>query len=51
MAEKKFRMIPIIVGPAIAIAEEEKKSRQEKSTEERVKRLRELGHLVNYVSV
>ena len=31
-------------------AEEEKKSRQEKRTNERVKRLRALRHSVNYVS-
>ena len=42
-------MVPIIAGPVIASAEEDKKSRQEKRTEERVKRLRALGHSVNYV--
>ena len=44
-------MVPMIAGPAIANAEEEKKSRQEKRIEERVKRLRALWHSVNYVSV
>ena len=43
-------MVPMIAGPAIASAEGEKKSRQEKRTEGRVKQLRALGHSVNYVS-
>ena len=43
-------MVPIIAGPTIANTKEEKKRRQEKRTEERVKQLRALGHLVNYVS-
>ena len=43
-------MVPMIAGPAIADAEDEKKSRQEKITEERVKRLRALWHSVNFVS-
>ena len=43
-------MVPIIAGLAIANAKKEKKSRQEKRTEERVKRLKALGHSVNYVS-
>ena len=50
VVEQQLRMVLMIVGPAIANAEEEKKSRQEKRTEERVKLLRAWGHLVNYVS-
>ena len=51
VAEQQLRMVPMIAGPAIASAKEEEKSKQEKRTEEKVKRLRALGHLVNYVSV
>ena len=43
-------MVPMIAGPAIVSEEEEKKSRQEKMTEERVKRLKALRHSINYVS-
>ena len=43
-------MVPMIAGPAIVSAEEEKKTRQEKRMAERVKRLRALGHTINYVS-
>ena len=43
-------MVPMISGPAMVSAEEKKKSRQEKQTNERVKHLRVLGHTVNYVS-
>ena len=50
MVEQHLRMVPMIVGPAIASAEEEKKSRQEKRAEERDKRQRALGHSVNYLS-
>ena len=42
-------MVPMIAGPVIASAEEEKKNRQEKRIGEIVKRLRALGHSVNYV--
>ena len=37
MAEQQLRMVPMIAGPAIVSGEEEKKSRQEKMTKERVK--------------
>ena len=50
MADQQLRMVLMIACPAIVSAEEEKKSRQEKRTEERVKRLKALGHSVNYVS-
>ena len=40
----------MITGPAIVSEEEEKKSRQEKRTEERFKPQKALGHSVNYVS-
>ena len=50
MAEQQLRMVPMIAGHAITSAEDEKKSRQEKRTEEKVKRLRALRHSFNYVS-
>ena len=50
VAEQKLRMVPMIAGPAMVSAEEEKKSRQDKRTEERVKRLRALGYTVYYLS-
>ena len=40
----------MIASPAIVGAEEEEKSRKEKRTYKRVKRLRALGQTVNYVS-
>ena len=43
-------MVPMIAGPALITEEEEKKSRRKKRIEERVKRLRSMGHSVNYVS-
>ena len=43
-------MVPIIAGPTMVSAKEEKKSRHEKRTNKRVKRLRALGHIVNYLS-
>ena len=43
-------MVPMIAGPALVNAEEEKKSKQKKRMEERIKRLWPLGHSVNYVS-
>ena len=42
-------MVPMIAGHALVSEEEEKKSRQKKRTKERVKRLRALGHLINYI--
>ena len=42
-------MVQMIVGLAIISRKEDKKSIQEKQTEEKVKRLKALGHLVNYV--
>ena len=42
-------MVPMIVGPTLVSEEEEKKSKQKKRIKERVKRLRSLGHSVNYV--
>ena len=50
IAEQQLRMVPMIAGPTMVTAEEEKKSRHEKRTDERVKHLRALGHTVNYVS-
>ena len=50
VAEQQLRIVSMITCPTIASAEEEKKSRQEKRIEERVKQLRALGHSVNYVS-
>ena len=43
-------MVPMIVGPALVSEKEDKKNKQKKRMEERVKQLRSLGHLVNYVS-
>ena len=43
-------MVPMIAGLALVSVEEEKKSKQKNRMEERVKRLRSLGHSVNYVS-
>ena len=43
-------MVPMIAGLALVNEEEEKKNKQKKRMEERVKRLRSLGHSVNYVS-
>ena len=43
-------MVAMIAGLALVSAEEEKKSKQKKRMEERVKRLRSLGHSINYVS-
>ena len=40
----------MIAGPTLINEEEEKSSRQKKMTKKRVKRLRALGHSVNYVS-
>ena len=40
----------MIAGPALVSEEEEKKNKQRKRMEERVKQLRSLGHSVNYVS-
>ena len=40
----------MIASPAMVSTEEEKKNRQEKRADERVKCLRALGHTVNYVS-
>ena len=40
----------MIVSHALVSEEEEKKSRQQKRTEERIKRLRALEHSINYVS-
>ena len=37
VADQQLRMVPMIAGPTIASVEEEKKSKQEKGTEERVK--------------
>ena len=51
MVEQQLWMVPMIAGPALVNEEEEKKSKQKKRMEERVKRLRLLGHSVNYVSV
>ena len=42
--EQQLRMVPMIARPALISEEEEKKR-----IEERVKRLRSLGHSVNYV--
>ena len=50
ITEQQLRMVPMIVGPAMVSAGEKKKSRQEKRMDERVKRLRALGHTFNYVS-
>ena len=43
-------MVPMIAGPALINEEEEKKKKQNKIMEQRVKWLRSLGHIVNYVS-
>ena len=43
VAEQQLRMVPMIVSPDVVSEEDEKKSRQEKRIEERVKRLRALG--------
>ena len=43
-------MVPMIIGPTLVSEEEEKKDKQSKRMEQRVKRLRSLGHTVNYVS-
>ena len=50
MAGQQLRMVLMITYLAITSVEEEKKSRQEIKTEERVKTLRVLRHSVNYVS-
>ena len=50
VVEQQLRMVPIITGPTLVSEEEEKKSRQKKRIKERVKRLRSLGHSVNYMS-
>ena len=50
VAKQQLRMVPLIAGPALVSEEEEKKNRHKKRTEERVKRLRTLGHSVNHVS-
>ena len=50
VAEQQLRMVPMIAGLAPVSEEEEKKSKQKKRMEERVKRLKSLGHSVNYVS-
>ena len=50
VAEQPLQMVPMIACPAMVSTEEEKKSKQEKRTEERVKCLRALRHTVNYVS-
>ena len=46
-AEQHLWMVPMIAGPALASEEEEKRT---KRIEQRVKRLRSLGHTINYVS-
>ena len=43
-------MVPMITGPALVNEEEEKKNKQKKRMEERLKQLRSLGHSVNHVS-
>ena len=43
-------MVPMITGPALVNEEEEKKNKQSKKMEQRIKRLRSLGHTVNYMS-
>ena len=43
-------MVLTITVPIIVNAKEDEKSKLEKRTEERVKRLRALGHSMNYVS-
>ena len=43
-------MVPMIACPALVSEEDEKKSKHKKRIEEMVKRLRSLGHLINYVS-
>ena len=48
--EQQLLMVPMIAGPALLSEEEENKNKQKKRMEERVKRLRSLGHSVNYVS-
>ena len=50
VTEQHLRMVPMITGLALVSEEEEKKNKQSKSIEQRVKRLRSLGHIVNYVS-
>ena len=50
VTKQPLQMVPMIVGPTMVSEKEEKKSRQEKRTEERVKHLKVLGHTVNYVS-
>ena len=49
VAEQQLRMVPMIAGLALIREENEKKIKQKKRIEERVKRLRPLGHSVNYV--
>ena len=49
-AEQHLRMVPMIAGPALITEKEGKKKKQNKKMEQRVKRLRSLGHTVNYVS-
>ena len=48
--EQHLHMVPMITGLALINEEEEKKKKQNKKIEQRVKRLRSLGHTVNYVS-
>ena len=48
-AKQHLRMVPMIAGPAL-ISEEKKKKKQNKRMEQRIKRLRSLGHTINYVS-
>ena len=50
VAEQHLQIVPMITGPALVSEEKEKKNKQRKRMEERVKRLRSLGHTVNYVS-
>ena len=50
IAEQHLRMVPMIAGHTLISEEEEKKNKQNKRMEQRVKRLRSLGHTINYVS-
>ena len=49
-AEQHLRMVPMITDPALINEEEEKKNKQSKRMEQRVKWLISLRHTVNYVS-
>ena len=49
-AKQQLRMVPMIAGLALVSEEEEKKNKQKKRMKERVKRLRSLGHSINYES-